>query len=201
MELWYVVIDGKPAGPYTFEELKSVSVKPGTFIKKSGMDDYKEAHELAEIRERFGFTHTVALPQYFATLDQRLLALAIDYLIIVAVSSVVILIIAAFGNTPFFKIAISITGLVMVPVIKFIYACIMEASPRQGTLGKFWLGLKVCDERGLPLTSGRSFVRNAAKVFSTLTLGVGYLAGFFNKKQQCLHDSIAGTLVIRDRLV
>jgi uncharacterized RDD family membrane protein YckC len=32
-------------------------------------------------------------------------------------------------------------------------------------------------------------------------LGVGYLLNFFNKKQQCLHDMIAGTLVMKDRLM
>jgi len=30
---------------------------------------------------------------------------------------------------------------------------------------------------------------------------VGYIICFFNKKQQCLHDMIAGTLVVKDRLL
>jgi uncharacterized RDD family membrane protein YckC len=30
---------------------------------------------------------------------------------------------------------------------------------------------------------------------------MGYLTGFFDKKQQGLHDKIAGTLVIKDRLL
>ena len=201
MEAWYVVIEGKPTGPYTFEELKNVPVKPGTFIKTSGMDDYKEAHELPEIRSLFGFKHIVTLPQYFATLDMRMLAIAIDYLIIIAICSFLALIFVVLAPTPFLKGAIFASGFILVPVLKFVYACIMEASSRQGTFGKFWLGIKVCDEQGLPLNLSRSFARNVAKLLSVLTLGIGYLIGFFNKKQQCLHDRIAGTLVIKDRLV
>jgi len=201
MEAWYVVIEGKPTGPYTFEELKNVPVNPGTFMKTSGMDDYKEAHELPQIRELYGFKHTVTLPQYFATLDQRMLAIAIDYLIIIAICSFLTLILVTLAPAPFLKSAFFAAGFIVVPVAKFVYACIMEASSRQGTFGKFWLGIKVCDEQGLPLNLNRSFARNVAKLLSLLTLGIGYMIGFFNKKQQCLHDSIAGTLVIKDRLV
>jgi uncharacterized RDD family membrane protein YckC len=99
------------------------------------------------------------------------------------------------------KDAITAAGLISVPVFKFIYSCTMEASSRQGTLGKFWLGLKVCDEEGLPLSFGRAVARNAAKLLSLLTLGLGYFIGFFDKRQQCLHDRLAGTLVIKDRLI
>jgi uncharacterized RDD family membrane protein YckC len=42
--------------------------------------------------------------------------------------------------------------------------------------------------------------RNLAKIFSVLTFFIGYLLSFFNKEQQCLHDMIAGTLVMKDRL-
>ena len=201
MEAWYVVIDGKPTGPYTFEELKNVAVKPGTFLKTSAMDDYKEAHELPEIRALFNFKHHITLPQYFATLDLRLLAVMIDYVIITAIYCLLAVIIVSFSQAQFFKIIVSAAGFILIPLIKFIYASIMEASAKQGTYGKFWLGIKVSDEQGLPVTLSRSFFRNAAKLLSSLTLGIGYLIGFFDKRQQCLHDRIAGTMVIKDRLV
>jgi uncharacterized RDD family membrane protein YckC len=44
-------------------------------------------------------------------------------------------------------------------------------------------------------------IRNLSKIISTGTIGLGYMMGFFDKKQQCLHDKIAGTLVIKDRLI
>ena len=201
MEAWYVVIDGKPAGPYTFEELKNVPVKPGTFLKTSAMDDYKEAHELPAIRELFNFKPHITLPQYFATMDMRLLAVMIDYVIITGVYCLFAVIIVSFSDTKFFKIAVSAAGLVVIPILEYFYATFMEASSRRGTYGKFWLGIKVSDEQGLPVSFGRSLVRNTSKWLSALTLGLGYLMGFFDKRQQCLHDRIAGTLVIKDRLV
>jgi uncharacterized RDD family membrane protein YckC len=77
----------------------------------------------------------------------------------------------------------------------------MEASPRQGTWAKVLLGLKVSDEKGNPITFSRSLIRNLSKILSTGTLGLGYLMGFFTKRQQCLHDLVAGTLVVKDRLI
>ncbi|HCN83040.1 MAG TPA: RDD family protein [Sphingobacteriaceae bacterium] len=201
MDDWYVVIDGKPIGPYTFEELRNVPVKPGTFLKTSDMDDYKEAHELPEIRGLFNFVHSITAPQYFATLDLRLLAVIIDYVLITAVYCFLAVIIVSFSSSQFFRIVVAAAGLVLIPLIKFIYASVMEASAKQGTFGKFWLGIKVSNEEGLPITLSRSVARNAAKWLSVLTLGIGYLTGFFDKRQQCLHDHIAGTMVIKDRLV
>lgn len=201
MDDWYVVIDGKPTGPYTFEELKNVPVKSGTFLKTSSMDDYKEAHEMPEIRALFHFKHNITLPQYFATLDLRLLAVIIDYVIITAIYCFLAIIIVSFSSSQFFRIGVAAAGLIMIPLIKMIYASVMEASEKQGTYGKFWLGIKVSDEQGLRVTTGRSITRNIAKWLSVLTLGIGYLTGFFDKKQQCLHDHLAGTLVIKDRLV
>lgn len=200
MEAWYVVFDGKPTGPYSFEELKSLSIDPDTFIKGPAMDDYKEAHEIPGVRELFRFGAGTALPQYFATLDVRMLAVVIDYVLAFAVCSVLSLILTlAFGSM--IKSAVLTFWMASVPVFKFIYACIMEASARQGSYGKSWLGLRVCDEKGLPLDLGRSLVRNTAKLLCVITLGFGYMMGFFSKRQQCLHDRIAGTLVVKGRLI
>ncbi len=201
MDSWYIVIDGKPEGPFKFEQLTEKSVRYSTFIKSTDMDDYKEAHEIPQIRELLGFKHRVALPQYYATLDLRILASVIDYLLITAAYSFLLVIIISFTSSQFIKIAITISGLLLIPVTKFVYACIMESSPKQGSYGKYWLGLKVCDEAGLTLSFGKSIIRNLAKILSKITLGLGYLMGFFSKKQQCLHDIVAGTLVIRDRLI
>lgn len=198
---WIIVVDGKPTGPYTFEDLKNLGIRPGTFVKTASMDDYKEAHEIAELRELFGFKKRTTLPQYFATLDIRLLAVVIDYFIISAIYTILALFAVTMVDQQFVRIAISVSGLVLIPISKIIYAAIMEASPKQGTYGKFWLGLSVCDEQGLRISTGKSWKRNLAKILSSATLGIGYLSGFFNKKQQCLHDTIAGTLVVKGRLL
>lgn len=201
MKQYSVVIKGKPSGPYSPEELKGLKIKAGTFVKTEEMDDYKEAEEIPELCEFLGLKAYVRLPQYFASLDVRLLAVIIDYFIIFAIYCVIAFAVVIFIDEKQFKIIVSLAGLAIIPEAKFIYSIVMESSVRQGTWGKVLMGLKVSDEKGNPITFSRSLVRNLSKILSTATLGLGYLMGFFDKRQQCLHDRIAGTVVIKDRLL
>lgn len=201
MKLYTVVIEGKPQGPYSLEELKLLGINPGTFLKTEGMDDYQEAHEIAELRDWFGFKSQISAPQYFATMDSRLLAIAIDYFLIFGIYSLLALLAFAMVEAQQVKLMIALSGIVMIPLVRTCYAVMMEAAPRQATLGKRLLGLKVCDEAGLPLNFAQSLRRNLFKWLSSLTLGMGYLSGFFDKRQQCLHDKLAATLVVKDRLL
>lgn len=201
MKRYIVVINGKPSGPYNPEDLKTLDIRAGTFVKTEEMDDYKEAHEIPELCDYLGLKHQNTLPQYFAGLDVRLLAVIIDYFLIFAIYCVIALIIVLFLEEKETKIMVALAGLTIIPIIKFFYSIWMESSARQGTWGKVLMGLKICDEQGNPITFSRSLVRNLSKIISSSTLGIGYLIGFFNKKQQCLHDLIAGTLVVKDRLI
>ncbi len=47
---YLLVINGKPEGPFSVEQLRSLDIKSGDFVKTAEMDDYKEAHEIAELR-------------------------------------------------------------------------------------------------------------------------------------------------------
>jgi uncharacterized RDD family membrane protein YckC len=201
MKRYIVVINGKPSGPYVLEDLKTLNIKAGTFVKTEEMDDYKEVHEIPELCNYLGLKHQKTLPQYFAGLDVRLLAVIIDYFIIFAIYCVIALIIVLFLEERELKIKVSLAGLAIIPVVKLVYSIIMEASARQGTWGKVLMGLRICDEQANPISFARALARNLSKILSSGTLGLGYLMGFFNKKQQCLHDLIAGTLVVKDRLI
>lgn len=198
---YFVVIDGKPSGPYLLEELKTLQVSPYTFIKHEGLDDYKEAQELDEIRELLDFEHVATIPQYFASLDQRLLAVALDYLLLTVMYSIIALIGVWYFTDKRVDTVVSISSLILIPLSKIFYATWFEASYWQGTIGKSWLGIKVCDKHGRRISLTKSLVRNLAKILSFLSLGIGYLVGFVDKRQRCLHDRIAGTLVIKDRLL
>jgi uncharacterized RDD family membrane protein YckC len=198
---YVVVIDGKPAGPYTLADLPALKIKPGTFIRKPGMDDYKEAHEFPELRELLGFNHQQTAPQYFASFDQRLLASVIDFFFIFLVYIIILLVSFIFLTDKEQRISIAIMLLPLIPVFKFFYGIVADCSAAQGTVGKRLLNIRVTDMLGNRISFGRSLGRNAAKIFSVIPLFFGYLYSFLNKKQQCWHDIAANTLVIKDRLI
>jgi uncharacterized RDD family membrane protein YckC len=196
---YLLVVNGKPEGPFSLAGLKELRIKPGDFVKTDAMDDYKEAHELAELRELFGF-HKQVLIQYFGSFDQRLLASALDLFLVSGVCILVTFIASLFVSGKMALISITLSLFIIIPVVNLIYHLIMESSAKQGTYGKQLLRIKVCDLQGERISPAHATGRNLAKIFSVLTLFIGYLYCFFNKQQQCLHDIIAGTLVVKDRL-
>jgi uncharacterized RDD family membrane protein YckC len=82
-------------------------------------------------------------------------------------------------------------------VIWYFFVAFLHASPWQATLGKKLLGLKVTDGNGDRISLGQSTVRFAAGFVSALIFCVGYMMAAWTKKKQCLHDMIAGTVVMR----
>lgn len=197
---YLLVINGKPEGPFSLAQLREFKLKPGDFVKTPAMDDYKEAHEVAELRELFGF-HEQALIQYFGSFDQRLLASALDWFFVSGVCILIAFTVSLFVQDKLMRLSIAFSLLIVIPVVKLIYHIFMESSTKQGTYGKQLLHIKVCDLLGKRISPAHAAGRNLAKIFSVLPLFTGYLFSFFNKQQQCFHDRIAGTLVVKDRLV
>ena len=200
-ESYTIVINGKPRGPYGLEELKKLGVVQGTFVRKPGMDDYKEAHEFPELRALLGFSFQQTAPQYFASFDQRLLAWAIDYFLLVLIYIFCVLVSFAFIDDKTQRMIVFFSFLPVLPLVKLIYGSVAEASLTQATIGKRLLNIKVTDMAGSRIGMANSFGRNLAKILSALPLCFGYLYSFLNKKQQCWHDITANTLVIKDRLI
>jgi len=200
-EKYLLVVNGKPEGPYSIDELKAMRIKAGDFIKTTAMDDYKEAHEVAELRTIFGFRLQTVTPQYFGAFDQRVLAAIIDWLIVGGIAIAITYIPVILITNPIIKAALTASLLVVIPLAYIIYHIVMEASPKQATYGKMILKIRVCNLDGSDIDTPKAIKRNLYKILSLLTLLVGYLMSFFNKKQQCLHDVLAETLVMRDRLV
>jgi uncharacterized RDD family membrane protein YckC len=61
--------------------------------------------------------------------------------------------------------------------------------------------IRVTDLDGGQIGYGKSLGRNLSKILSLAPFLIGYLYSFLNRKQQCFHDIIAGTLVVKDRLI
>jgi uncharacterized RDD family membrane protein YckC len=199
-QTYLLVINGKPEGPFSLAQLNDLNIRPGDFVKSTAMDDYKEAHEVAELRTLLGFNKQPVIPQYFGSFDQRLLASALDWFFVSGFYILAAFLITLLVEDQITRLSIAFGLFVVIPLVKFIYHIIMECSAKQGTFGKQILGIKVCDMQGERVSFARSIGRNFAKIFSVMTLFIGYLFSFFNKQQQCLHDMIAGTLVMKDRL-
>ena len=200
-QTYILVIEGKPEGPFSIEELKDFHIKPGDFVKTPEMDDYKEAQEIAELRELLGFTKPALLMQYFGSFDQRLLASVLDWFILLGVFIIIaFIVVILFIQDKETRMIASFTILGIIPFAKIIYHIIMESSAKQATYGKQMLKIKVVDMQGNRISTGKASSRNLCKIFSVATFFIGYLFAFFNKKQQCLHDMMAGTLIIKDRL-
>lgn len=197
---YFLVINGKPEGPYNMEQLKSLNIRPGDFVKTIAMDDYKEAHEIAELRQIFHFDKPPVIPQYFAGFDQRLLASALDWFMVSGGFILVAFIAVILIPDKAVRLGIAFSLLALIPLTNIIYHIIMESSVKQATYGKQLLKIKVCDMEGNRVNPGMSVSRNLCKIFSLITI-IGYLLSFFNRKQQCLHDMMAGTLVMKDRLI
>ena len=198
---YLLVINGKPEGPFTIEELKQNKIKPNDFVRSSTMDDYKEAHEVEQLRGLLGFSKQHLAPQYFAGFDQRWMASALDWFMVSLIVIFFGVIALLFTSDKSTQIIIAVSVLGVIPIVNFIYHVVMEASPKQGTYGKQILKIKVTDLQGERIGLAQSLGRNLAKILSALTLFLGYLYSFFNSRQQCLHDVVAGTLVVKDRLI
>ncbi len=84
-------------------------------------------------------------------------------------------------------------------ILAFLYCPVMESSNFQGTLGKKLLGITVTDINGNKLSFEQAAKRHSMKLWSHLTIWIGFfMAGWTNKKQ-ALHDKICKTLVLRNK--
>ena len=102
---------------------------------------------------------------------------------------------------PFLPAAVLGVILVLLPITiagTWLYFALMEASARQGTVGKIALGLFVTDLQGRRISFGRASGRFFAKIITGLVpLFIGYMMAGFTEKKQALHDMIAGCLVLK----
>ncbi|WP_058995417.1 protein kinase domain-containing protein [Leptolyngbya sp. NIES-2104] len=78
-----------------------------------------------------------------------------------------------------------------------LYTTVLESSRMQATFGKQLMGIQVTDRNWKRLTLQRAFVRDLCKIFSYVTLGLGFLMASFTETRQALHDRITNCFVIR----
>ncbi|KRG69350.1 RDD family protein [Pseudoxanthomonas dokdonensis] len=94
-----------------------------------------------------------------------------------------------------------LTFYVLPIILQFAYFSWMQAGPRQATLGKMAVGIKVCRSDGQAMTLGRSIGRWSAYFFLNLaSCGITSLVSAFSAglstRKQGVHDMIVDTLVV-----
>src|SRR5690606_26576843 len=140
-EKYEVVIQGKPKGPYTLDELRTMNLRPTDFVKPVGYPEFKELREIEALSRELNVAHQSAQPQYYASLDMRLLAVGIDYFIAFCEYAVIAAIyLAGTANSPT-RIPTLLLGLILVPILKFIASVTMEGSSKQASVGKLLIGV------------------------------------------------------------
>ncbi len=89
-----------------------------------------------------------------------------------------------------------ITIRVLTFLIWIVYALLAEASPLQGTIGKWVFGIKVVDRNGERISFLRSITRSSTKILSYGGLCVGFIWIALNHQKRGWHDITAGTFVV-----
>ena len=82
-------------------------------------------------------------------------------------------------------------------LITWLYYALCESSSWQGTIGKKVLGLRVTDLNGQPINFAKATGRHFGKILSGLILFIGFIMIAFTDQKQGLHDTMAGTLVLK----
>ena len=121
----------------------------------------------------------------------RFAAYFVDSAIVIILSLAVLFASTLAGDTA------ALIGQFLAWIIYALYWPAMESSPRQATFGKSLLGLQVTDMDGARLSFLRAFLRNIAKIISTIPLYLGFVLAAFTGRKQALHDMITKCLVVR----
>lgn len=96
-------------------------------------------------------------------------------------------------------LAIVIIPSLFVPILfPWLYYALQESSSSGATIGKRALGLRVVSVQGRQIDFGTATGRFFANFLNLFTMFIGYLLMFFNAQNQCLHDMITGTVVVKD---
>jgi len=126
------------------------------------------------------------LPTSFPDFHKRLFAFLID-MVFCNVGIIIVILIFDIDT-------MDMMNLLSVGVV-WLYFTLQESSAAQATLGKKWMGIKVCDDQNNKLSFLHATGRHVGKLLSGILL-VGFIMARFTKKKQALHDLLAKTFVV-----
>lgn len=139
----------------------------------------------------------LALEMDIAGFGGRCIAAIFDYLILVLSSVIVALALVALVG---FRSQYSLLAIGLFVQVTFftLYFLIFELAWNGQTPGKRYLGMRVIQANGLPVSTSALFIRNLVRLFDFMPIlyAVGLITMFATKRTQRLGDLAADTIVI-----
>jgi uncharacterized RDD family membrane protein YckC len=124
----------------------------------------------------------------------RSLAQIIDILIRFGITLAMFLLLSLLGKMG------SGIALILAFLLEWFYPVFFEVSRQGRTPGKKWLGIRVVNDDGTPITFGPSLLRNLLRVvdFLPMLYLTGIIASLCNRQFKRLGDLAAGSMVVYD---
>lgn len=219
--LYFVIIDGKSEGPYSYEKIKELGLHHDTLIWRHGIKKWVMIKDLKEFRDIIPPPSPTSLPADSEVLDLRqtseiptpntefagfwfrLGAYTIDSMIIGFATSFIY----AIFNLPILEdqiisilsdsLIIFKPNIVLIFFMTMFYFVLFEHSDFQATPGKAILDLRVSTTSGSQLSAERALGRFLGKIISGILIFAGYIMIGLTKNKQGLHDIIAKCYVVK----
>ena len=129
----------------------------------------------------------------YAGFVKRIVAGLIDIYIPLIITYLITLLLGLFTNITIMTLYVSIP--IFIVLYLFLNAT-LERSSWHGSIGKRLVRIEVVDEYENPVTFGKAFVGNIAKILNVISFGVGILMCATPPKKQTLGDKVAKTYVL-----
>ena len=128
---------------------------------------------------------------------RRLIAAAVDHLILLTIDAVVIYFTFQIAGLPFSSWqSVPVLPLALfLLMVKGSYFCVFTALGGQ-TVGKMATGIRVVGDNDRDIEPSRAVQRTLAALASIATVGIGFAPVLFAGDRRALHDRVAGTRVV-----
>lgn len=147
---------------------------------------------LLDTRQSLETPEGALLPLTPAGFGVRVLAQLVDIMIRFGITAVIFVVLSLLGRMG--------TGiaLILAFLLEWFYPVYFEVSRQGRTPGKKWMGLRVVNDDGTPITFGPSLLRNLLRFvdFLPMLYLTGIIASLCNRQFKRLGDLAAGSMVI-----
>lgn len=152
------------------------------------------SHPLLDTRHAIETPEGAMLPLTPAGFMVRGLAQIIDILIRFGITLAAFLLLSLLGKMG------SGIALILAFLLEWFYPVFFEVSRQGRTPGKKWLGIRVVNDDGTPITFGPSLLRNLLRAVDFLPMFylTGIIASLCNRQFKRLGDLAAGSMVVYD---